>query len=968
MKSARYVAALLATTILVAPASAALAQAHHHGHAPAASAPASAVPQRNLSFAHERSDLTPDAAARFGRLPNGMRYVIYRNATPPGEASIRLRVDAGSLMETDRQLGLAHFIEHMAFNGTKNVPEGEMIKILERYGLAFGPDTNAYTSFEETVYMLDLPDVREEVVDTALMLMRETAGNITFDAAAIDRERGVVLGEERVRSSPAFRALVEGLRFGSKGQLLGDRLPIGSTEILRTAPRQEFVDFYNKFYRPERTTLVVVGDIDPAAIESKIRARFADWQGVGPAANDPDFGPLAPRGFETRAYVEAGAPLQASLSWTRPYVGAVETKARWNHDVREQLALAVLNRRLNRIGRQADAPFTAASAGVDELPRTFEATELNITPKPGKLNESVAAVEQEVRRFVQFGVQQAELDREITELRSRLRAAVDGAGTRRNPLIAMSIVATLNTDEVFTSPAQNLALFEEAVAGFTAAQANELGKALFAGQGPLLYATSPEPLAGGEAALAAAYQASTRVAVAAPTVETAKAWTYTSFGAAAQPANVQTDQSLGVTTATFPNGVRLVVRPNAARKDEIWVRARFAGGRTALPTDREMQTWIWGGAFTEGGLKDLTAEEMSQALTGKIYGANLAISDDAVLMSGRTRPADFATQLQVLAAYTTAPGWRPEGFQRVRGQADNLWRQLESSPDGVFARDGARTLRGGDKRWGFSNRAAVDAAQPSDLQSWLSPILASAPLEIVIVGDVDPQEAIRQVGATFGALPARAAQAPRLSGSDRLRFASPAAQAIELEHKGRADQGLAYVAWPTDDFYDDMKTARTMTLLQAVMRLRLIDEVREKQGASYGASSGGEMSEVFDEFGLVNASAPVKPEAFAQFFETANTVAADLAARPIEQDELDRARRPILEQLERDQAGNEFWLGRLTGSAFEPRKLESIRNQKAMLESITAADIQAAARRFLKPETAVRIVARPAPGAPAGGQ
>jgi len=198
-------------------------------------------------WAHELSDIKPDPRVRFGVLPNGMRYALEKNATPPNQAAVRLWFDTGSMMEADDQQGLAHFLEHMAFNGSKNVPEGEMIKILERHGLAFGADTNASTGLDETVYQLDLPKTDDATVDSSLMLLREVAGELTIAPEAVDRERGVVLSEERTRDSPGYRVAIKTMEFQMDGQLPPKRIPIGKTDILKNAPAQKIRDYYEAY-------------------------------------------------------------------------------------------------------------------------------------------------------------------------------------------------------------------------------------------------------------------------------------------------------------------------------------------------------------------------------------------------------------------------------------------------------------------------------------------------------------------------------------------------------------------------------------------------------------------------------------------------------------------------------------------------------------------------------------------------
>ena len=238
-------------------------------------------------WAHEASDIAPDPAVRFGALANGMRYALLKNQLPPGAVSIRLSFDFGSLHEAENEKGLAHFIEHMAFNGSKNVPEGEMVKILERLGLAFGADTNASTSQKFTTYMLELPNASETLIDESLFLLRETSSELSFNAEAIERERGVVLSEWRRGDNFQKRRNEQQLEFLLPGAYAASRMPIGDPKVLETATRETMVGLYQRFYRPERATLMIVGDFDVDAIEKKIAAKFSDWAGKGEQGGIP---------------------------------------------------------------------------------------------------------------------------------------------------------------------------------------------------------------------------------------------------------------------------------------------------------------------------------------------------------------------------------------------------------------------------------------------------------------------------------------------------------------------------------------------------------------------------------------------------------------------------------------------------------------------------------------------------------
>ncbi|RZJ92830.1 MAG: insulinase family protein, partial [Brevundimonas sp.] len=384
-------------------------------------------------WAQAASDVPADPAVRYGVLPNGMRYALMANATPPGQASLRLRIDAGSLNERADQLGLAHFMEHMAFNGSTDIPEGELVHTLERLGLSFGADTNASTDFDETVYKLDLPRTDDATVDASLNILREMSGEATLAADAIDRERGVVLSEERTRDGPALRSIRARLGFLMKGQLAPERFPIGDTSVLQAAPRERFTEFYDAYYRPERATLIAVGDFDVDQMEAKIRAEFGDWANSHPDGAAPNLGAVQPRGPEASVFIDPGVQSTLQIAWVSPPDLTPDTLAHQEADIIRILGLQVLNRRFQSLSRGATPPFIGASANATTNWRSQDNVSLYANVQPGQWKPALSALEQEQRRIVEYGVSQAELNREITEFRTSLQNAVAGAATRRTP-------------------------------------------------------------------------------------------------------------------------------------------------------------------------------------------------------------------------------------------------------------------------------------------------------------------------------------------------------------------------------------------------------------------------------------------------------------------------------------------------------------------------------------------------------
>ncbi|ESQ78456.1 pitrilysin family protein [Asticcacaulis sp. YBE204] len=929
----------------------------------AAEAAAPAILPGAVEFAQAHSDVKPDAQARYGRLSNGLTYVIYPNKTPPGAVSLRMRFATGSMMESEAQLGLAHFLEHMAFNGSKNVPEGEMVKILERHGLKFGPDTNAYTSFDETVYMLDLPKNDHETIATGLFLFYETAGNLTLNPKAIDKERGVVLGEERARNSPAFKQYVDWAKAAFPGQSYGHRLPIGSTEIIAKAPAKAFVDYYNDFYRPELTTIIVAGDIDPDQIEAMIKAKFSDLK---PRSKRPldtlTYGTYGPqKTANAYTYVEAGLRNNIQMSWFKPVDESWESEAKNFDSYLDDLAFTIVNQRLERLAKLPDTAFAAASVGDGTVTKTAEVVELSVTPKPGKDKEAYQQALTVVRQFETYGATDDEVARVLANWTASQEAAAKGEKTRNTGNIVNSIVGTLGDKEVLTAPSQNLAFFTRVKPRLTTAAVTERAKTLFSGDGPMIAHTADNLGGFDKPAMLATYQALMAQTVEKPVAVVKKAWPYESFGTA--PAKIVKEtvlEDLGVTQLVYANGIKVNIKPTDFKDNEILINVRFGGGMQtidqAASVDLAAANWV---NLFDGGLGKLESEEIKDTLAGRIYGAGFGIGEESSTLSGGTTPTDFALQMQVFMAFITDAAYRPEALDRLKSFLPDYYQSLPVTPNGIFTSKGARILHNGDPRFGLPEKDAALAVKNDTVKALVTGILANAPIEITIVGDITVDQAKAELDKTFALLPKRAETVTPAKGADVVTFPTTNLHQV-LTHNGRADQNISFIAWPTTDFFSDTQEARNTELLAAVLTLRLTEEIREKQGASYGSSAGSSMSAAFKGYGYLAAQATVKPDTDQTFYDSVMLIAADLVAKPITEDELLRARKPILDRYDVQLKTNGYWIGVLPGIQADPRDLAAIRSRKAELLKVTPADIQTTAKKWLVKDKALRIQVKPA--------
>lgn len=907
-------------------------------------------------WAHQNSNLAVDDNVRFGVLPNGMRYALMKNATPPGQAALRLRIDAGSLMESDQQLGLAHFMEHMTFNGTTNIPKNELLRILERLGLAFGADTNAATSFDQTYYQLQLPRTNDETVDTALRIMREQVSEALMEAEAIDEERGVVEGEQRRSNTPGYRSTVAQLNLLAPDQLISKRLPIGDLSIIRTAPRERFVEFYNAYYRPERATMIAVGDFDVDQMEAKIKAQFSSWQGKGANGPNPDLGKVQPREPETRILIEPGTQSGVQLIWIRePDLRPDSLEAR-QRMARISVGLGALNLRLGEMARADNPPFLGAGASTGSLANSLDTGTIAAGFNPGGLDRALETIEQELRRLLEHGVSQAEIDRQITNTRSALETAAKASSTRNTSALANALLGSINNDTVFTSPETQLALFEQTVPSLTVEAVNQAVKEAFVGSGPLALVTSPVPIEGGEEAVTQTLLASQKIPVAANEAQANLDWPYTDFGTVGSVVSTTPFAPMDATIVTFANNVRLIVKHTDFKKEEVLVTVRTGTGALGLPTDRFSPVSLSTAVFQTGGLGKLTADEINRVLTGRIYGVGFTLDSEVYQLSGATRPEDLDLQMQVLGAYLTDPGLRPAPLEMIKGMYPQIIAQTMATPAGAFSMLAPTYLANGDRREAMPSLEDVASVTNDAMKQGLLAGMATGPIEIIMVGDVTVEAATQAVAKTFGAMAPRPARAAPLPGSDQRVFPGPTAQPLVLTHTGQADQGLAYIAWPTTDQVKDRTTARQLAVLAAILQLRANEEIREKRAIAYAPGVGSSASSLFKGYGSLSISAETKPDNFDDFYQAVDAIISDIKTTAPSEDELNRARAPMVESYRRALAGNGAWLGLLEGHAFGEADVEQDLGYLKVIEAVTPEQLQTLAQTYLKPETAWKAV------------
>jgi zinc protease len=920
-----------------------------------------------LPFPQAESDLHADPAARFGTLPNGLRYVVMANHEPKNRASLRLLVLAGSFEENEAQRGLAHFLEHMAFNGSTHYAPGTLVERLQRLGMGFGADTNASTSFDRTLYQLELPDAAAPTLAEGLQILADYGGGLLLEPAMINKERGIILSEKRSRDSVSYRTQVAQLEFLEAGTRVPERLPIGLQSVIENSGREPFLQFYNEWYRPDLMAVVVVGDIDPGAIEKQIVSAFSGLTPRSPEPAPVDLGSVAEfKGNRFLFHPEPEAPdTQIMIASTVPYAHHPDTAAYRLSILPRSLAIEMLNRRLSILAKKENAPFIRASANVEESFNLYRESEIEISCRGENWSAALGVADQELRRAQAFGFRADELKEAAADFRNDLEQGVKTASTRRSEDLAEEIADDLLERNVFTSPADDLALFGPALGRITPADCVLALRSAWTPSSRYIFVAGNAKIPGdAKAAIAASYDRSQAIALSQPPSLTTSAWAYVNFGPSGKVAERKHIDDLDFTEVVFENGVRLDLKKTDFEANTIHVAARLGTGQLTEPAATEPGLSAFSGlTYTAGGLGKHSADDLTRILAGRTVETKFASTLDAFVLSGSTNREDLRLEFELLTASIADPGYRPEAQREARKRIDSEYNNFAHTSRGPLALEVGRMLASGDPRFGLPPKEAMMARTLDEEKAWLEPTLASGALEVSIAGDFDLDSAIAAAARTVGTLPKREPR-PALDDLRKVSFPShPFTRDFGVDT--RIPKSLVSVYWPTSDG-TDVHRARRLSILAEVLSDRLRVKVREQLGGTYSPTVASSAGDVFPGFGYMVAVVEVDPARAKEIAKAVIEVAGDLNAKGVTQDELDRAKNPVQTAILETERTNQYWMTVIGRAQEKPEVLEWARSRHLDYQAITKADIDALAKAYLAPEMASRVIIHPevAPAAP----
>jgi zinc protease len=905
------------------------------------------------------SPIPLDPAVITGELPNGLRYYVRENAKPEQRAALWLVVGAGSVDEDDDQLGLAHLVEHMAFNGTENFPRQALIDYLESVGMQFGPEVNAYTSQNETVYMLQVPTDRPELLATGLQVLEEWAHRVSFEDEEIDKERGVVIEEWRSGRGADERMYDELLPIVFHGSRYAERNTIGDPEIIRNAPHDTLRRFYRDWYRPDLMAVVAVGDFDGAAMAASIRERFAAIPRA--TAPRPLLQPEVPD-HDRVLYGIATDPEASNTTISLLFKHAPDpeaTVADFRRAALGQIALAMLRSRLTELTRLADPPFSYAYVMDRRQGRTKSFCTMAAYVKEDGIARGLEALTTELERVHRHGFTPGELERTKTELLRQSERAAAEADKTESQRFARALMTHFLRGSPYSDASQRLDLARDLLPGITLDEVNTRLRELVAPTGRVVTVEAPrrDGLAvPGEAELAAIIDGAdgrdvppyVDVTIDAPLVP-----------APPLPARIVArteDAALGTKTWTLSNDVRVVFKPTDFKNDEILLRATSPGGTSLIAEDGAYARLRYASsiaAVSGAGAFDQTA--LQKKLAGRLVRLQPQISFLDEGFRGSASPQDLETLLQLVYLYATAPREDPVAFAALVEQQRSQLQNRSAEPVTAFRDTISALTYGHHPRWRpVTVEQLDDLDHTGSLAFYRDRFGDCGDFTFTLVGAIDPAAAEPLVLTYLGGLPAGG----RTEAWGRLAPPLPRGVQERTLHRGAEPKGLVELAFNGEQPWS-WQARYEMEALCDVLRIRLRETIREDMSGTYGVRVNGSLAKMPAERHQLAVGWGCDPDRVQELTDAVWVQLRDIAENGPDEETLVKVRATQLREDETNLKKNDYWLDQLVRHQTLETDPRLILERSAQVNALTAQMVRDAARRVVDPQNVIKVVLLP---------
>jgi len=899
---------------------------------------------------------------RMGQLDNGLRYYVQANARPEARAELRLVVNAGSVLETEEQRGIAHLLEHMAFNGTESFEKQELVDYLESIGMAFGPSINAYTSFDETVYMLRVPTDEpvdgERPLDTGLQILEEWAHKVTLDPEEVDKERGVVIEEWRLGRGAQARISEQQLPVFFANSRYAERLPIGDPETLEGFPQEEIEDFYETWYRPDLMAVVAVGDFDAAEVEAKIRERFS----AIPAASTPLDRPYydVPPQADTRFAIATDEELTQSqvgiLTMQTP--DTLRTLGDFRASLVEQLANRMINNRFAEISQQADPPFLAAFTGRSAFVRTASAWQLGAAVDETGHLQGFRAILTEAERAARHGFTPGELEREKADMLRGFERAFTERENRQSASIAGAYVNHFLQNDVVPSPEARWEAAQLFIPSITLDEVNAVARENLDPQNRIITAmgidkpgvslpTEQEFASTIETVVMTDIAPYEDVIVDAPLVEDVP-----------EPGSIVSEReitSIGVTEWTLSNGAVVWLKPTDFQDDQILFAATSPGGWSLSSEDEHLEASNAATFVAAGGIGQFSQTDLQKALAGTAASVTPSIGELRERMSGSAAVADLETMFQLAWLRFTEPRADADAFAALKGQLQTFVQNRGASPNTVFADTLTATLTQYAPRAMPPTPEGIEGIELDETMSFYRERFADGgDFDFVLVGAFDPTEIRPLVERWLASL-------PDVEGEEQWRDLDidPPTGRIEKTVRRGVEPQSQTVMVTHGDFDDSVENRVRISALASILQTRLRETLREDLGGTYSVSVNSSSVAVPDETYQVSIIFGADPdrvdELKAAVLEEIELLRAEGPTELDVEKAVEGARRSLETNLEQ----NAWWLGQLRFALEAGNDDPTHITDFGRFEEITVENVQEDANRWLGLENLIVVTLLP---------
>lgn len=893
--------------------------------------------------------LTPDTAIRIGRLPNGLRYFVRRNARPEKRAELRLVVNAGSILEDDAQRGLAHFVEHMAFNGTRRFPRADIVNYLERIGMRFGADVNAYTSFDETVYMLQVPTDTARLVATALDILEDWAHGIAFDPAELKKERGVVVEEWRTGRGAGERIQDKQFPVMLHRSKYAVRLPIGTKENLETFADSLAVRFYRDWYRPDLMSVVAVGDFDPGDMVRQIEQRFARI--ATPARPRPRVEAPVPDHAETLVSIESDreyAGKDVTLLWLRG-----RDSTRTVGDLRRGLVNrfhdTMLNLRFAEIARRPDAPFAYAGGGRGEFVRTKGGYQLGAGVKENGFAAAAEAMLTETERARRFGFTATELERARTNYVRALEQAFAERDKSESSGFAGSYVSMALSGNPVIGVAQQAELGNALAPTITLDEVNAVARATLGDSNRVILVAGPaqaETRLPTEAEMLAVF-AKARTATVAAYVDSTSDEPLIATPPA--PGRIVAEKMLpetGILEWTLSNGARMLVKQTDFKADEVLFAAHSPGGSSLVPDGDDLDATFGGFAVQNGGLGAFNPTALGKKLTGKRASVSASVSTWSEGVGGRASRKDLETMFQLAWLRFTQPRVDTAAYKAWVNLVRSVQANQDNDPESVFGDTVQVTLTQHHPRQRLLRAVALDSVNVARALALYRERFANAgDFTFFLVGSF-PMDSVRMFTERY------LASLPSTGVKEKARdlgIRMPQGVVEKTVRKGVEPKATNQLIFHGPCTYS-YENRVVLDVLQELLDIRLREVLREDKGGTYGVGVSASCNHIPYERYRVTVSFGSAPERREELLAAMWSVIDSIKAGVVSDSNLVKIREMAVRSQETALRENGAWIGAMQDADEDGRDQRDWLRGPEMTAKVTREQLRDAARQYLRRE------------------